>query len=478
MAITVSDAITDLSAIMPGDILVVAGVLILSLGFVPKLANAKFAKSLCGGFALASLGLAAISAWFRHDIRASEWSLFTSDSLALGGSQLALMGGMLITLLGWESVRSDRATEYYGCLLLMIAGLVCASAAVDLTSLFLGLELVSIPTTVLLSITRSDNSGREVTLKYFALAAFSSAFFLLGCSYLYGLAGSTSLSAIHRALAADTTAFARVALALALCGLCFRVTAVPFHFYAPDLFDGAALPVAAGLSFIPKLAGFVAIARLLGGPTLNPALGVHAIPMLLVVAGLTMTLGNCLALIQTRMRRLLAYSSIAHSGYLLLAVAALLSSGSKADVLLDYLAVYATMTLAVFAVLAVLESEGASSGDELSRLTGLAKRRPWLATALAIACLSLAGLPFTAGFWAKIQVFVVSLSAARADIRFVAILMAFNAAIAAVYYLSIAMLLVKPIAIQSNAPQSKLLTGPAAACACCTVLTVLWFFVP
>jgi NADH-quinone oxidoreductase subunit N len=292
-----------------------------------------------------------------------------------------------------------------------------------------------LPTTVLLGVSRTDDSGREATLKYFTLAAFTSGFFLLGCSYLYGACGSTALPAIQDAMVQQRTTFCAVALTLAVVGLAFRVTAVPFHFYAPDVFSGATLPLTAVLSFIPKLAGFLGLVRLLGGTQLiqdfPPMLGM----VILIIATLTMTVGNCAALAQRNLRRLMAYSSVAHSGYLLLGLAAIMTVGGHVAPIFDYLAAYAVMTIGIFAVVAAIKPNEVGAED-LTLFNGLAHRRPMAAVALSIALLSLTGIPLTAGFWAKLQIFLTTITAQSMPILIVAVIMAINAAIGAVVYLS------------------------------------------
>jgi NADH-quinone oxidoreductase subunit N len=344
--------------------------------------------------------------------------------------------------------------------------------------LFLSLELVSLPTTVLLAVSRSDDSGREATLKYFTLAAFTSGFFLLGCSYLYGAAGSTDLKTIQDALVQQRTPFSTVALTLAIVGLSLRVTAVPFHFYAPDVFSGASLPLAATMSFIPKLAGFLGMVRLLGGAQLIGDLPSLLGVLILVIAALTMTIGNCAALAQHSLRRLMAYSSIAHSGYLLLALAAIMSVGGSVAPIFDYLAAYAVMTIGVFAVIGSVKPD-ALAAEDLSLFNGLYYRSPLAAVALTVALLSLTGIPLTAGFWAKLQIFLTTITAQNTAVLVVAVIMAINAAIGAVYYLAIVgRIFQRPTAAQPQVAPSGPRWSTSAAAFVCTALTIAWFFAP
>jgi NADH-quinone oxidoreductase subunit N len=291
MDITVADVVNQISAVAPANVLLLSGMVILALGLIPTSASGEARRNLWGALSLLSIGLAAVLAMTTDPVEGAKASwLFVDDALTQRGIGLTLLAGALVVLVGWEQVIPRRAADYYGWLLLMLSGLIYTAGANDLTSLFLSLELVSLPTTVLLGVSRVDDSGREATLKYFTLAAFASGFFLLGCSYLYGLAGTTALSTIHGELIAQRTPFCMVAVALAVIGLSFRVTAVPFHFYAPDVFAGTTLPLAAVMSFIPKLAGFLGLARLLGGYLFTKDFPPGPVVLIFFIATVTMTI--------------------------------------------------------------------------------------------------------------------------------------------------------------------------------------------
>ncbi|MCC6511868.1 MAG: NADH-quinone oxidoreductase subunit N [Pirellulaceae bacterium] len=485
MDITVAQVIEQITAVTPGNVLLLAGMVILGLGMIPTSAGFEARRNLWGILSLFSIGMAAALAMIGEPSTATAFdqpsiALFVADDITNSGTWLALLAGLLLILVGWEHVSPKRASEYYAWLLLMLAGLIYTAGSRDLTSLFLSLELVSLPTTVLLGISRTDDSGREATLKYFTLAAFASGFFLLGCSYLYGTIGSTTLETIQRAVVEQRTPFCTVAITLAVVGLSFRVTAVPFHFYAPDVFAGTTLPMAAALSFIPKLAGFLGLIRLLGGTPLIKDFPPMVVALILVIAALTMTIGNCAALAQTNFRRLMAYSSVAHSGYLLLGLAAIMTDGGHAAPIFDYLAAYVVMTVGVFAVVASIRPAGGLAED-LSIFNGLYARNPLAAIALTIALLSLTGIPLTAGFWAKLQIFLATIHAQSTPVLVVAFIMAINAAIGAVYYLAIMgrMFQAAPAAVPiTAAPATRLTWSTSAAALVCSVLTVAWFFAP
>lgn len=201
-------------------------------------------------------------------VGSNDLGLFRFDSSALAAERLTFLGGLILILMSWSTAPKGRLAEYYGCLLIILAAIPIVGASNDLVSMFLGLELVSIPTYILLGIVKTDDSGAEASLKYFLLSAFASCFFLLGVSYLFGFCGSTNLSVIQASFGEGKRLMA-LGLLLAICGLSFRITAVPFHFYAPDVFEGTSVTMAGAMSYLPKVAGFVALIRLVGTGTLS-----------------------------------------------------------------------------------------------------------------------------------------------------------------------------------------------------------------
>jgi NADH-quinone oxidoreductase subunit N len=402
--------------------------------------------------------------------------LFRFDASALAAERLSFLGGLILLLMSWSTSPKDRLPEYYGSLMIVLSAIPIVGASNDLVSLFLGLELVSIPTYVLLGIVKTDNSGYESALKYFMLSAFASCFFLLGVSYLYGVSGSTNLLSIQAEFA-EGKRLMSLGLILVMCGLAFRITAVPFHFYAPDVFDGTSVVMAGVMSYLPKVAGFVALIRIVGDGKLSVAASETVIPVLLVCAGLTMCVGNVMAAAQNNLRRLLAYSSVAHTGYLLLAVVALLRQDASANILYSYLAAYAAMTLGMFACLGEIEAAGGNShlvGD----LAGMFFRRPAASIGLTVALVSLIGLPLTAGFWAKFMVFVGVVADRQSDSwsLWIGVLMAINAVIAAGYYYRLLSTLFQKT--NNEIPLRVFRPSLFVAYTICTVLTIVWFFVP
>jgi NADH-quinone oxidoreductase subunit N len=403
----------------------------------------------------------------------------------------ALAAGVVFLLLGRSETRDDTACDYTACLLVLTAGTSLVGRANDLVSLFLALEMVSIPTYVLLYLPVRTRAAQEAAAKYFLLSVLSSAVLLFGFSYLYGLAGSTNLGAVKDALVAahkaSVSPMALVGVVMAVAGLGFRIAAVPFHFYAPDVYEGGPTGVVAQLSFVPKVAGFVALARVLGLLT-PPAAelpfdAIHTlIPLTLwVLAVVTMTVGNILALLQDNLKRLLAYSGIAHGGYMLIglvAASALPEAKGAApaqtgvDALLFYLIAYGLMTVGIFAVLIHLTT----SVDTVDDLAGLGQTHPATALVTTVFLLSLIGLPLTAGFLGKFLLFVAAFDAPTDGpmgnmSRILAAAAAVNAAVGAVYYLRIigVMYLRSPLRPGEPARPSAAFVA-ALACAAATVV--------
>jgi NADH-quinone oxidoreductase subunit N len=460
-------------------------------------------RRLWGGVALAALAAsAALVAWdplprfgTAEDARAALYAAPVAyDPLALLLRAASLAGAAVLVLLNWDEVPDDQAADYHACVLLITAGLCLTGSANELVMLFLALELVSIPTYVLLYLPRTDPAAQEAAMKYFLLSVFSSAFLLFGFSYLYGLAGTTNIPALVDALSRGRQAaaaqgaalpgLALVALVMVVAGLGFRITAVPFHFYAPDVFQGTSTGNAALLAFVPKVAGFAALIRVLGfvphvlpvdggepvreaAASAGQVLGPQVPVLFWILAAVTMSLGNVLALLQDNVKRLLAYSSVAHAGYMLIGLAvasAMGRPGAEADppvggveALLFYLVSYGAMTVGAFAVLSALSTPGRPV-ETVDDLAGLGRSHPGLALVMALFLFSLIGIPLTAGFMGKLLVFsgafllpfrpddAAELQQHRLYIL-LALIAVLNAAVGGYYYLRIAaaMFLREPI---------------------------------
>jgi NADH-quinone oxidoreductase subunit N len=460
--------------LVPEITLVAAATLIYVMGaFYPRL----FRPHLTGAGAILIAAVAAI--WQDWRIGLASPGGESAPSLLAGPISVdpfghyarwaILLFGLLFVMLSAYSRTIRSSAEYVGSLLLIVAGLMLAATGYDLVTLFVGLELVSIPTYVLLYLGRHDPAGQEATAKYFFLSILSSAFLLYGFSFLYGLCGSVRLDELHHFLQETATSeqassatqlvyvkyLAPVAMLLVFAGLGFRMTAVPFHFYAPDVYQGTSHPNAGLLSTLPKIAGLLVLARVVLAAMPGRDLQELGWQVALVLSVLTMTLGNVVALWQDNIRRLLAYSSIAHGGYMLIGVAvgfARWQSGAAVDdakvngigSALFYLAVYSLATIGAFAALNYLGSRERQI-DGVDELSGLGRTRPVPALALAISMFSLAGVPPLAGFWGKLTLFAGALDVGAAQsagaIRYwfigLALAGVLNAAIAMAYYLRV-----------------------------------------
>ncbi|MDW8267346.1 MAG: NADH-quinone oxidoreductase subunit N [Gemmataceae bacterium] len=464
----------------------------------------RLGRNLAGAGALGALlgaGVAAALGPRPQAAASATVSPLLADDLALFVRFLALGAGGLLVLFSWHHVPQRWAAEYHGCLLLTIGGLALVGSANELVTLFLALELISIPSYVLLYLPRSDLPAQEAAAKYFFLSVFSSALLLFGFSYLYGLTGTTNVAAILEALARvprlplalseGMPLTSQVALVMIVAGLGFKIAAVPFHFYAADVYQGAPLAGVALLAVVPKAAGFVALLRVLGfvwQGSISPSFGLGAqlgaqevLSLFWIMAALTMTLGNVLALLQDNLKRMLAYSSVAHAGYMLigLTVAPDLSLsgtdqlvGGPAAVLV-YLVAYAAMTIGALAVLAQLGTPDRPAVD-IHELEGLSLTHPRLALLMALFLFSLIGLPLTAGFVGKFLVFFGALAVPTPQFsehaywfRILALVGVVNAAVAAWYYLRVVGVMylrppVRPMAASGSLPGWAALLGCAA----------------
>lgn len=342
----------------------------------------------------------------------------------------------------FRSVRSNRG-EFYAFFMFSLTGLMLTASADDLIWLFLALELTSLPTYIMIAISREEDWALEAAVKYFFLGALGAAIFLYGFVLIYGATGSTDLATIAASFAQDgISPIGMIGLLVAVLGVAFKIAAVPMHFYTPDVYQGASSSVSAMLAFVPKAAGFLALMLLLGTAGWSYQGGGH-LPVeleatLWIMAALTMTVGNVLALLQGSVKRLLGYSSIAHSGYMLVGII----SGPGAPgapfyenglaVVLFYLLTYGIMNTGTFAVLASLEHRNGREADHMDDIRGICKSHPLLGWTFVICVLSTLGFPPLLGFIAKLGLFTAGISAGHYAL--VAIL-AVNSAIAACYYL-------------------------------------------
>jgi len=393
---------------------------------------------LAGWVTLAGLAAAGGAAWWLwwHTARAiGVPAMIAVDDFRFVTDWLLLGTAGLTVLVSFDYLERERllVPEYFALLLFATLGMMLMVGGDDLMVVFLGLELMSVAVYALAGINRHSAASAEAALKYFLLGAFASGFLLYGIALVYGATATTNLSQIGvqvRTLGLAGGPMLRVGLALLLVGFGFKVAAVPFHMWAPDVYDGSPTPVTGYMATAVKAAAFATLLRVLGEAFPGvPAW--HQIVWWLAVA--TMVVGNLVALAQRTVKRMLAYSSIAHAGYLLVAVAAGTSAGSAA--FLFYLIAYTLTTLAAFALLAAKGREG-ERDVLIDDLAGLGTRRPWLAFALAVCMLSLLGFPGTAGFIGKWYILLAATAAGQLPLAAILVL---TSVISTGYYLPVIM---------------------------------------
>ena len=476
----------DVVCFLSAEIVLVVAALAIYLGGAFFASQKVWAPIALGAIVLAAASLCSCGSnerFSQHGVATLVHSVpVIADSLAAYGRWFALAIGAVMVLMAWRPLAMGGTPEYLGSLLLVVAGLMLVASAANLVLLFVGLELISIPTYILLSLGRRDPAGQEAAAKYFYLSLLSSAIFLYGLSFLYGTTGTMQLTRFLD-VPIGFELLGKVAMVLIAAGLCFRITAVPFHFYAPDVYQGTIQANAALLSAVPKAAGLLALVRLivLGMPEMGP----FAWKIFLVLSVLTMTLGNVLALWQENVRRLFAYSSIANAGYMLIGLAVGLVPGTVngtwngVGAMFFYLCVYVAATLGTFAIFAYLGREKQQI-ETVEELAGLGRTQPVMAAALAVCMFSLAGLPPAAGLWGKLMLFGSALNVQEPGVRpwFIglAIIGVLNAAVAAYYYLRIVSLMYfrEPLAT----PRAEGGPGPYLAALLCSLAVLGLFFYP
>jgi NADH-quinone oxidoreductase subunit N len=421
---------TDLVRILPEIVLSIFGILVMVLEpFVPARQ-----KKLLGWLALLGVlaGGAATVRTSSEPGRAFGGSI-AADGFSVYFIYLFLLVAGLVILGSMDYLEREHAQhgEFYALVLLGTVGMCFMAASTDLIMIFLGLEISSISTYILVGFRRADRLSNEAAVKYFLLGSFATAFFLYGIAFVYGLTGTTNLLGASARLMEPSqwSTFARVALVLMFVGLAFKLSTVPFQIWTPDVYQGAPAPVTAFLSVGPKAAAFAVLLRLfLGG---FASAGTGSFWILWISAALTMCLGNLAAIWQTNVKRLLAYSSIAHAGYILVGVAAGGSGGTSA--VMFYLVAYALMNVGAFILVAHLSGAGERL-VQIEDYTGLAFERPGVAACLAVFFLSLAGFPTTAGFLGKFYVFRAAIHSHLVGLTVLALL---NSVVSVYYYLRI-----------------------------------------
>jgi NADH-quinone oxidoreductase subunit N len=395
-------------------------------------------------------------------VRVDSFSLFFHVLVALIATAVILMS------FEYMDVQRMRSGEYYGIILFAALGMMLMSSATELVMIFIALEISSIGTYVLAAMRRRVAESAESSLKYFLLGSFATAFFLYGVALIFGATGSTNVYTIATAIRgmSPVPPIIYLAVALMFIGLGFKVAAAPFHIWTPDVYEGAPSPVVALMSTGPKAAAFAVLLRVLFA---MDAPGWFWIVW--VASALSMTIGNLGALVQSNVKRLLAYSSIAHAGYLLVAFAAARDAGISAAIF--YTATYAAMNVGAFAIV----SHFANAGEKyvtLDDYAGLGRRSPMLAGILTVFLLSLIGIPITGGFFAKFYVFT---SALQAHLVWLTIIDVLNSAVGAYYYLRVIVYMYMRDE-REEVPMTRMPFGLAIALEMCLVFTIYMGVLP
>lgn len=434
MAALISQAVPqgpDYVRILPELVLSAFGIVIMIVdAFVDEEKSHKTLGIIGFVGALAGLG----STWimsnspglaFSNMVRVDTFSVFFHVIV------ISVAAVVILSSFDYMAVQRIRAGEYYALILFGVVGMGLMSSAIELVLIFIGLEISSIATYILAGFRRYDAASSESSLKYFLLGSFATAFFLYGVAMMFGATGSTNIEVISQTLRQQSVpALAYIATALMFVGLGFKVAAAPLHIWTPDVYEGAPAPVVGFMSTAPKAAAFAVLLRVIF--TINEPGNFWPI---WVAAALSMTLGNIGALVQTNVKRLLAYSSIAHAGYLLVAFAMTSADNSANGIAaaMFYAASYAAMNVGAFAVV----SHFANAGERyvtLEDYEGLGRTSPLLAATLTIFLLSLIGIPITGGFFAKFYVFSAAL---KANLIWLTLIGVANSGVGAYYYLRI-----------------------------------------
>jgi NADH-quinone oxidoreductase subunit N len=416
----------DYMRILPELLLSVFGMIVMIVD--PLLDEERSHKSLGTIALIGALAALLSTALMARYPGTAFWSMVRVDGFSIFFHFLVIVIAAVVILTSYEymAVQRIRAGEYYALILFGTVGMCLMSSAIELVLIFVALEISSISSYVLVGFRRREASSSEASLKYFLLGSFATAFFLYGVALMFGATGSTNIDAISQALRSGAPVLAYVAMALMFVGLGFKVASAPFHIWTPDVYEGAPAPIVGLMSTGPKAAAFAVLLRVLFEVNAPGRFW-----LIWVSAALSMTLGNIGALVQDNVKRLLAYSSIAHAGYLLIAFAARPEMGVSAAMF--YTAAYAAMNVGAFAVV----SHFANVGEKyvtLEDYAGLGRQSPALAATLTFFLMSLMGIPITGGFFAKFYVFSAALQANLVGLTIIGVL---NSAVAAYYYLRI-----------------------------------------
>jgi NADH-quinone oxidoreductase subunit N len=415
--------------IVPEVILVVTGVVVMLIeAMLPRASSRKPLGwlAIVGAFAALCASLQQMTL-----VAGTAYSGLVETDAFSAFFHILICGIVLVTLLvSLDTMQgaADNQGEFFALVAFGASGMLFMTSAAELLLVFVGLEISSISTYIMAGLRKRDAKGPEAALKYFLLGSFATAFFLYGVALIFGATGTTSIPALATLLPkSQTPIFALVGLAMILIGLGFKVSAAPFQVWTPDVYEGAPPAIVGLMSTAPKAAAFAVLLRILYSAF--PAYHVNWVPLVWIMAALSMTVGNLGALRQQNVKRMLAYSSIAHAGYILVAFVALSSDGIAAASF--YTASYAAMNVGIFAVVSHIGGRDETL-TSIADYRGIAHRSPLLGAVLAFFLISLIGIPFTGGFFGKFYVFAAAL---RSGLVWLAILGLFNSGVAAFYYL-------------------------------------------
>jgi NADH-quinone oxidoreductase subunit N len=459
-------------ALVP-ELVLAAWILVLMLVAAWRHQNAADQRrvGVLAALALVSTALATAWLWAQRAVPVGLPVMIGLDTFRYATILIFVLAALLTVVLSLGYVERERirTPEYYLLILLATLGMMFMAGGMDLIVVFLGLELMSVSVYVLAGANRRSVFAAEAALKYFLLGAFASGFFLYGIALTYGATGTTNLLLIHARIAGlglQTNLMAIAGVGLLLIGFAFKVAAVPFHMWTPDVYDGSPTPISGFMATAVKAAGFAALVRVLQQGFGGMAVWHAAVWWLAVI---TMVVGNLIALYQRQLKRMLAYSSIGHAGYLLVAVASGSAVGGAA--FLFYATAYTLMTVGAFAVLAAAGRDG-ERDLLIDDLSGLATRRPWVAAAMAIFMLSLLGFPGTAGFMGKWYILSAAIDAHQ---RLLAVILVLASVVSAGYYLPPVMAMYMRPAPSPQAHEGTSLTRGARWAVAVTAVALLLF---
>jgi NADH-quinone oxidoreductase subunit N len=461
----------DYVRILPELVLSAFGIVVMLLD--PFLGEENSQKTL-GWIALVGTIAGLLSTWyaaqspglaFSNMVRIDTFSVFFHFLI------IAIAAVVILSSFEYIAVQRIRAGEYYALILFGTVGMALMSSAVELVLIFIALEISSISTYILVGFRRNEASSSEASLKYFLLGSFATAFFLYGVALIFGGTGSTNIDTIQQSLqSGPVPVLVYVAMALMFVGLGFKVAAAPFHVWTPDVYEGAPAPIVGFMSTAPKAAAFAVLLRVVY--VINAP---GRFWFLWIAAALSMTLGNVGALVQTNVKRLLAYSSIAHAGYILVAFAMTTAENSSTGIsaVMFYVAAYAAMNVGAFAVV----SHFANTGERyvtLEDYQGLGRSSPLLAATLTIFLLSLIGIPITGGFFGKFYIFSAAL---KANLIWLTLIGLVNSAVGAYYYLRVIVVMYMREA-RMEIPVAPISFGSGLALALSVIATLYLGIVP